>query len=77
MSDFRYRWGGQGSSKNPCTETYGGTGAFSEPETAAIQKFITGKQFCNFHSRYMYVKKRGGNKKNNRLPLRVNYLLSY
>lgn len=29
---------------NPCRETYGGTGPFSEPETAAIRKFITSKK---------------------------------
>lgn len=42
--NFGYKWGGQGASRQPCRETYAGSGPFSEPETAAIQKFITGKQ---------------------------------
>jgi len=32
-------WGGGGSSSNPCDETYRGTAAFSEPETAAMRDF--------------------------------------
>jgi len=32
-------WGGAGSSSNPCDETYRGTAAFSEPETAAMRSF--------------------------------------
>ncbi|KAG5868272.1 hypothetical protein JTB14_032987 [Gonioctena quinquepunctata] len=58
--NFGYRWGGQGSSKNPCTETYGGTGPFSEPETAAVRKFITGttakwRAYVSFHSYGQYI----------------------
>ncbi|XP_018569082.1 carboxypeptidase B-like [Anoplophora glabripennis] len=58
--NFGYRWGGQGSSKNPCAETYGGSGAFSEPETAAIQRFITGTPakwgaYISFHSYGQYI----------------------
>ncbi|XP_060521682.1 carboxypeptidase B-like [Cylas formicarius] len=58
--NFGYRWGGQGSSKNPCAETYGGTGPFSEPETAAIQKFIQEatakwKAYISFHSYGQYI----------------------
>ncbi|MBU0638296.1 MAG: hypothetical protein KKB50_05480 [Planctomycetes bacterium] len=33
-------WGGGGSSGDPCDETYRGTAAFSEPETAAMRDFI-------------------------------------
>lgn len=33
-------WGGNGSSGNPCSETYRGTAAFSEPETAAVRDWI-------------------------------------
>jgi len=32
-------WGGGGSSSNPCDDTYRGTAAFSEPETAAMRDF--------------------------------------
>ncbi len=32
-------WGGSGSSGDPCSETYRGTAAFSEPETAAMRDF--------------------------------------
>ncbi|KAJ8951569.1 hypothetical protein NQ318_020446 [Aromia moschata] len=45
--NFGYKWGGQGSSKNPCSETYGGYSAFSEPETAAIQRFIKAPTYQN------------------------------
>lgn len=58
--NFGYRWGGKGASKNPCTENYGGTGAFTEPETAAIQKFIlsSGTRFVgsiSYHSYGQYI----------------------
>nr|XP_023027547.1 carboxypeptidase B-like [Leptinotarsa decemlineata] len=58
--NFGYRWGGQGSSKNPCTETYGGSGPFSEPETRAVQQFITGnpakwRAYISFHSYGQYI----------------------
>ncbi|WP_020658549.1 M14 family zinc carboxypeptidase [Amycolatopsis benzoatilytica] len=33
-----FRWGGD--SNSPCSETYQGTGAASEPETAALEKFF-------------------------------------
>lgn len=33
---FRYKWGGKGSSTNPCSEIYGGSRAFSEPESKAL-----------------------------------------
>ena len=32
-------WGGQGSSNNPCNETYRGTAAFSEPENQVLRDF--------------------------------------
>lgn len=41
--NFGYRWGGQGSSQQPCKETYAGAGPFSEPETNAIRKFVLNK----------------------------------
>lgn len=41
--NFGYRWGGQGSSQQPCRETYAGQGPFSEPETNSIKEFIMKK----------------------------------
>jgi len=38
--NWGYQWGGKGASNNPCTETYRGKFAFSEPETRAIKDFI-------------------------------------
>ena len=42
-------WGGEGSSGNPGSETYRGTAAFSEPETAAMRDFITANQHAKVH----------------------------
>lgn len=58
--NFGYKWGGKGSSKNPCTEIYGGSRAFSEPETIAIRDFITSsganfKAYLSFHSYGQYI----------------------
>lgn len=39
--NYGYKWGGKGVSKSPCTEIFGGTGPFSEPETQAIRNFLT------------------------------------
>lgn len=38
--NFGYRWGGMGTSKDPCREIYAGAGPFSEPETNAIRNFF-------------------------------------
>lgn len=38
--NFGYRWGGLGTSKDPCREIYAGSGPFSEPETNAIRYFF-------------------------------------
>lgn len=35
--NFGYKWGGAGASKDPCSDTYRGTTAFSEPETKAVR----------------------------------------
>lgn len=48
-------WGGPGSGATPCTETYRGTKAFSELESAAVRDFWAAKQtppaaFIDFHS---------------------------
>lgn len=47
-------------SKQPCSEIYGGTGAFSEPETRAIKTFLTPKASkiggtISFHSYGEYI----------------------
>jgi len=33
-------WGGQGSSRQPSSDTYCGTGPFSEPETTAVSNYV-------------------------------------
>ncbi|XP_015610145.1 carboxypeptidase B [Cephus cinctus] len=58
--NFGYRWGGQGSSKQPCRETFGGSGPFSEPETKAIENFFQTsaanfKAYLTFHSYGQYI----------------------
>ncbi len=37
--NYSIGWGGAGSSGSPCDETYRGSAAFSEPETAAMRTF--------------------------------------
>ena len=53
--NYDYMWGldNQGSSPDPCNETYRGSSAFSEPETQAIRDFIEQRDFTiamNYHS---------------------------
>ena len=53
--NYDYMWGldNQGSSPDPCSETYRGTSAFSEPETQIVRDFIEQKDFTiamNYHS---------------------------
>ena len=53
--NFGYNWGANdvGSSPNPCSATYRGESAFSEPETAALRDFILTRNFknvLNFHT---------------------------
>ena len=38
--NYGYRWGGLGTSKQPCREIFAGTGPFSEPETNAVKNFF-------------------------------------
>jgi len=47
--NYSYNWGANnsGSSGNPCSSTYRGISAFSEPETEAISNFILARQFKN------------------------------
>ncbi|XP_032761125.1 carboxypeptidase A5 isoform X2 [Rattus rattus] len=52
--NWRTGFGGNGSTKNPCSETYRGPAPESEPEVAAIVAFITGhgnfKAMISIHS---------------------------
>ncbi|MCD4735793.1 MAG: immune inhibitor A [Bacteroidales bacterium] len=53
--NYGYKWGynNQGSSPDPCDETYRGTAAFSEPEVAAIGDFCDIHEFkiaLNYHT---------------------------
>lgn len=38
--NYGYRWGTGGSSNQPCSDTYMGPSAFSEPETVAMKRFV-------------------------------------
>ncbi|XP_070517045.1 carboxypeptidase B isoform X2 [Cardiocondyla obscurior] len=58
--NFGYRWGGKGTSKNMCHETYPGSKLFSEPETDAIRNFFEAssanfKAYVSFHSYGQYI----------------------
>ncbi|XP_036343963.1 carboxypeptidase B [Rhagoletis pomonella] len=59
--NFGYKWGGKGTSANPCSQTYRGSKAFSEPETFYISKFIsnyprdTFHAYLSFHSYGQYI----------------------
>lgn len=59
--NFGYMWGGKGTSANPCSQTYRGVKAFSEPETFYISKFITSfpkrtfSAYLSFHSYGQYI----------------------
>lgn len=53
--NWGYKWGGKGASNNPCTETYRGKNAFSEPETRAIKDFILKKMKVQEIKMYLTV----------------------
>lgn len=58
--NYGYQWGGQGASRQPCAETFAGSGPFSEPETKAVQDFLTKsagnfKASLSFHSYGQYI----------------------
>ncbi|XP_011880856.1 PREDICTED: carboxypeptidase B-like [Vollenhovia emeryi] len=58
--NFGYRWGGKGTSKNMCHDTYPGNKPFSEPETEAIRNFFEAslanfKAYLSFHSYGQYI----------------------
>ncbi len=53
--NYGFMWGydDQGSSPNPCSQTYRGPSSFSEPETQAIRDFVQSRDFLaafNYHS---------------------------
>ncbi|XP_055299541.1 carboxypeptidase B-like [Sitodiplosis mosellana] len=54
--NYGYKWGGEGTSSNPCSDIYRGSKAFSEPESAAVKNFFDNTEekkfgaFLTFHS---------------------------
>jgi len=57
--NWGYRWGGEGASTSPCSETFRGANAFSEIEVDNVQKYlgsISGKLygFLDFHCYSQY-----------------------
>lgn len=58
--NFGYHWGGQGASRQPCAETFAGTGAFSEPESNALKNFMSTsaanfEAWLTFHSYGQFI----------------------
>ncbi|EFN61709.1 Carboxypeptidase B [Camponotus floridanus] len=58
--NFGYKWGGKGTSKDICKDTYAGSKPFSEPESDAIRNFFeissaNFKAFLTFHSYGQYI----------------------
>uniref|UniRef100_A0A182WW69 Peptidase M14 domain-containing protein n=1 Tax=Anopheles quadriannulatus TaxID=34691 RepID=A0A182WW69_ANOQN len=58
--NYGYKWGGQGTSKQPCSEIFAGSGPFSEPESKAVSEFMQSsaadwKGFLTFHSYGQYI----------------------
>ncbi|NWG29762.1 MAG: immune inhibitor A, partial [Ignavibacteriaceae bacterium] len=54
--NFGYKWGydNNGSSPDPCAETYRGTAAFSEPESQAIRDFAILKNYGTHFNMHTY-----------------------
>lgn len=54
--NFGFHWMEGGASNNPCSETYGGDAAFSEPETALVRDFLSapGKNWVFYLSIHSY-----------------------
>ncbi len=48
--NYPYMWGGQGSSGDPCSETYRGTAGASEPEIADFLDFINAHEFVTWQT---------------------------
>lgn len=58
--NYGHRWGGAGCEDDPCDEEYGGTHAFSEPESEAVRRFFNETDedfhgFLTFHSYGQYI----------------------
>jgi hypothetical protein len=58
--NWNYEWGGKGTSKNPCAQTYRGPKPASEPEVASTQDFIFAKRnqfklFVTMHSYSQFI----------------------
>lgn len=57
--NWGFEWGGQGASTNPCSNTYRGRSAFSEPEAEGIRAFVRAKSkwhsYLTFHSYGQYI----------------------
>jgi len=53
--NYPYQWGGQGSSGDPCDETYHGPSAGSEPEIQAHMSFINSHDFATWNSYHSVV----------------------
>jgi uncharacterized repeat protein (TIGR01451 family) len=54
--NYSFAWGADnsGSSPNPCSETFRGDSAFSEPETAALRDFVLTHEFRNILHYHAY-----------------------
>jgi hypothetical protein len=57
--NFGYKWLTGGSSTNPCSETFAGPSADSEPETQAIENALKNKTgnwdvYFNVHSKFNF-----------------------
>lgn len=72
--NYGYKWGGEGASTSPSSDTYRGESAFSEPETQAVRDFIAShknfKIMMSYHSfsnlilyPWGYTKERNPNQK--------------
>ena len=56
--NFSYQWGGGGSSGDPCSPTYRGSGPLSESEDQALANLIQGQRYAvvvGYHSYGRYV----------------------
>ena len=58
--NFGYKWGGKGTSGNPCSDIYRGRRPFSEPELKALRDYILPQKenfilYLAFHSYGQYI----------------------
>lgn len=53
--NYDYQWGGSGSSSDPCSDTYRGPSAFSEPESQAFRDFMLARDFVTHDSYHSYA----------------------